>query len=129
MRFIVALICVLGFILTALQLHEERRFEIRTLLTLGLSRRGLQGSVFLEGLLMLTPGLLVGALGGTLLALILIHLVNPLSFGWTLNFVPTLRQYGMPILIVFCSNFIAAALVSVRAGTLTRRRENDDETE
>lgn len=126
MRFIVAVICALGFVLTALQLHEERRHEIRTLVTLGLSRAGLQGSVLFEGLLIVTPGIVLGAVGGTVLALILIHLVNPLSFGWTLHFVPTIDRYVWPIAVVLCSTVIAAALVALRSTAVSWRQEVED---
>ncbi|MFM1846570.1 MAG: hypothetical protein RL417_44 [Pseudomonadota bacterium] len=127
MRGIVMVICFLGFILTVLQLHSERQHEIRTLTTLGMSQGAERTAVLLEGLLLFVPGVLLGLAGGTGLALILIYLVNPLSFGWSLDFVPTVPGYLGPIGVVLGSVFVAAWIVAFRPEGAREERERDDE--
>lgn len=127
MRFIVVIICALGFILTVMQLHTERRRDIQTLKTLGLSRRGLRYGVFVEGVLLVAPAVALGLLGGTALALILICLVNPLSFGWTLDFRPTVAGYVGPVAVVLISTVCAAAVVAIRPEVGVSEKGSEDE--
>jgi putative ABC transport system permease protein len=126
MRVIVILITGLGFMLTLLQLHAERRADTTTLAVIGVDRAMLRGAVFVEGAVMLLPSIVLGLLGGTALALILIHLVNPLSFGWTLTFVPTPADYLTPIAVVAGGNLVGALSVALRSVAFSKESRRDE---
>ena len=75
-------IAILGVVSTLFALVLERRSDIGLLRYVGLSRAGVQGTVFAQAL---TIGVLAGLLGialGLALAVDLIYVINRQSFGW-----------------------------------------------
>ncbi len=84
-----------------------RQREFGLLAHLGLTRRQILGVVALEGLAWTALGALAGVALGLAVAVVLVHVVNPQSFHWTMDLVlPTAR-------------LAALALAVVVAGTLT----------
>jgi putative ABC transport system permease protein len=84
-----------------------RRKEFGLLVHLGLTRQQVLKVVALEGLAWTSLGTLAGIALGLAVALVLVHVVNPQSFHWTMNLsVPWLR-------------LIALGVAVITAGTLT----------
>lgn len=84
-----------------------RRKEFGLLAHLGLTRRQILGVVALEGLAWTALGALAGLVLGLAVSVVLVHVVNPQSFHWTMELVlPWLR------LLALCAAVVAA-------GTLT----------
>jgi putative ABC transport system permease protein len=65
----------------------ERMREIGILRSLGVNRVGIARTVLAEAGLLGLVANVVGALAGLALSLILIHVINKQSFGWTIQFV------------------------------------------
>ncbi|HSX94052.1 MAG TPA: FtsX-like permease family protein [Hydrogenophaga sp.] len=84
-----------------------RRKEFGLLAHLGLTRRQILGVVAAEGLAWTALGALAGTALGLLVSLVLVHVVNPQSFHWTMDLVLPWTRLG------------ALALAVVLAGTLT----------
>jgi len=84
-----------------------RRKEFGLLAHLGLTRRQILGVVAAEGLAWTTLGALAGTALGLLVSLVLVHVVNPQSFHWTMDLVLPWARLG------------ALALAVVLAGTVT----------
>ena len=78
-----------------------RRREFGLLAHLGFTRRQILRVVALEGLAWTTLGAVAGLLLGLAVALVLVHVVNPQSFHWTMDlFVPWLRLLALAALVV-----------------------------
>ncbi|TNF60206.1 MAG: FtsX-like permease family protein [Burkholderiales bacterium] len=84
-----------------------RRREFGLLAHLGLTRRQILGVVALEGLAWTALGALAGLALGLAVSLVLVHVVNPQSFHWTMDLVlPWLR------LLALCAGVIVAGTVT-----------------
>ncbi|HEY9094389.1 MAG TPA: ABC transporter permease, partial [Hydrogenophaga sp.] len=84
-----------------------RRREFGLLAHLGLTRRQILGVVAFEGLAWTTLGALAGLALGLAVSVVLVHVVNPQSFHWTMDLaLPWWR-------------LLALCLAVVAAGTLT----------
>ncbi|MBX7137963.1 MAG: FtsX-like permease family protein [Oligoflexia bacterium] len=113
LRIIVMLIAGLGFSAAILQLFMERGREFRTLHILGMSVGALRWSTLLEGLILALPSAILGILFGLLLAFNLIFVINPISFGWTLQFVLRAGDLLMPVAVVSIGSIVMSALPSI----------------
>jgi putative ABC transport system permease protein len=80
------LVAVLGLAQGLTGLALARRGEIWSLRALGATRGDLTGILMLEGLGVALAGLLAGLGMGLLLARVLVDVLNPQVFGWTLHF-------------------------------------------
>ncbi len=93
LRLLVVLVAFVGILSALLALQLERARENAVLRATGLTRLGLFAMTTLQtGLMGLFAGLLALPLG-YLIGQILLHLVNPRSFGWTLDAQPALQVY------------------------------------
>ena len=93
-----------------------RRKEFGALLHLGLTRSELLRLVALEGSLWSCAGALLGSVLGLLVSIVLVKVVNPQSFHWTMDLsVPWLRLGAMALAVVGCAT--ATAWIAARAGT------------
>jgi putative ABC transport system permease protein len=99
-RIAVALLCVAAFLLAVIQRAFERRADIGNLLRLGVSPLQFATSSLLEASLLLIPALLLGMGGGVYLAMLLVELINPLSFGWSLIFLVQRTDLLVPSFIL-----------------------------
>lgn len=119
------LIAVAGIALSLLVLARERAGEIALYRALG-ATRGQVFRVFLgRGLGVAAAGLALGLAGGAALAGVLVHLVNPAFFGWSLELSwpvgPLLGQAGTILAAAALASAPPALLAArARATELTR---------
>jgi putative ABC transport system permease protein len=116
-RWIVFGIGVLGLVVAGLQLLWERRREVKTLFVIGGTPAQVIGWSVLEGVLVSTAPFVLGVVMGTVVGWTLTTLVNPLSFGWTLEF------RGSTAPLFFAAAFVVCVSVAlVLASWLATRR-------
>ncbi len=82
---IAVLVAVLGIINTLVTAVLERRREFATLQAIGASSRQVERLVLWEAAYLGLIGAALGVVGGLLLAMLLIHVINKQSFGWTIQ--------------------------------------------
>jgi putative ABC transport system permease protein len=82
---IAVLVAVLGIVNTLVTAVLERRREFSTLRAIGASTRQVERLVLWEAAYLGLIGAVLGVVGGLLLALVLIHVINKQSFGWTIQ--------------------------------------------
>ena len=112
-RFLVMIICAVGFWLLRLQRIWLARREMSTLSVLGVRRREFFEIAAVEGILLALAAGLLGICGGVSLAWILVSTINPLSFGWTLDFEVSIGAILLPLALLIAASLVAA-LFSVR---------------
>lgn len=86
LEFIAVVIALLGIVNTLLTSVLERQREMATLRAIGASAGQIRRLVLWEGLYLGFLGACLGVIGGILLSLLLIHVINKQSFGWTIHF-------------------------------------------
>ena len=85
-----------------------RRKEFGLLAHLGLTRRQILGVVALEGAAWTTLGALAGLALGLAVSVVLVHVVNPQSFHWTMDLqVPWLRLLALCVAVVLAGTLTA----------------------
>jgi putative ABC transport system permease protein len=82
---IAVLIAVLGIVNTLVTAVLERRREIATLQAIGASPAQVKQLVLWEAAYLGLLGAVLGVIGGLLLAVVLIKVINKQSFGWTIQ--------------------------------------------
>ncbi|MDE3042233.1 MAG: FtsX-like permease family protein [Nitrospirota bacterium] len=82
---IAVLVAVLGIVNTLVTAVLERRREFATLRAIGAGTRQVERLVLWEAAYLGLIGAALGVVGGLLLALVLIHVINKQSFGWTIQ--------------------------------------------
>ena len=93
LRILAVVVAFIGVLSALLALQIERRRELATMQALGLTPRGLWVLTLTEtGLMGLTAGLLAWPTG-TLLAAVLIYIINLRAFGWTIRMVAEPQVY------------------------------------
>ena len=91
-----------------------RRKEFGLLAHLGLTRRQILRVVAAEGAAWTTLGALVGVALGLVVAVVLVHVVNPQSFHWTMELnAPWLKLLGLGLAVILAGT--ATAWLSGRA--------------
>jgi len=78
-------IALLGIINTLLTSVLERQRELATLRAIGASQAQVAGLILWESTWLGLLGAGLGVLGGILLSVLLIAVINKQSFGWTIN--------------------------------------------
>ncbi|HEX3035410.1 MAG TPA: FtsX-like permease family protein [Thermodesulfobacteriota bacterium] len=87
LRLLAAIVAFIGVFSALMSLELERIREIGVLRAVGMTTSQVSRMIFFEtGLIGFTAGLMALPVG-TILALILVHVINLRSFGWTLEFV------------------------------------------
>jgi len=86
LQAIALIVAALGVLTTLAASVLERTREIGILRSLGFGRAGIIRTVLAEAGLLGALANAVGALAGLALSLILIHVINKQSFGWTIQF-------------------------------------------
>jgi putative ABC transport system permease protein len=89
-----------------------RAREFGMLRHLGLTRGGVTRTFALESTLLILAGLAWGAAVGTLIAMVLVHRVNPQSFHWTMDLAWPLPLLGVSAAALLAFGVIAAVLAS-----------------
>ena len=103
------LIAVCGIMLTLLVLARERISELALYRALGASRLQIFRVFVGKGLGMGLIGLTLGTVGGTVLAVILIYIINRAYFGWTIQ----AHWPGWPLAQQYATILAAALLASI----------------
>jgi putative ABC transport system permease protein len=94
-----------------------RRREFGLLAHLGLTRRQILGVVAFEGLAWTTLGALAGLALGLGVSVVLVHVVNPQSFHWTMDLaLPWLRLMALCIAVVLAGTVTAWVAGRAAAG-------------
>jgi putative ABC transport system permease protein len=119
LEIIVLLMCGLGLLSSSLQRFWQRRRELELTRILGVPQQMLRVALLLETLVIALPGILAGLMGGFALSWILVYLINPLSFGWTIDWNVSLLAVSQPIVF----SFILVVLVSVIGGRTRSARD------
>ncbi len=86
LEFIAMVVAILGIINTLVTSIMERQRELSTFRAVGAGGEQIQQLVFWESLYLGSLGAVLGLLGGLLLAVLLIEVINKQSFGWTIHF-------------------------------------------
>ena len=85
-----------------------RQREFGLLAHLGLTRQQILGVVALEGLAWTTLGAIAGLALGLAVSLVLVHVVNPQSFHWTMDLaLPWLRLLALCVAVVLAGTLTA----------------------
>ena len=109
------LVAVFGIITTFLVLVMEREREMALLRALGASRRQIMGMVLVESGLASLLSYILGAMAGSILALLLILVINKEAFGWTIQLFLTPAVYWRTLLLVMVLGLAAGAYPAWRA--------------
>lgn len=114
LEFISIVVAVLGIINTMTALILQRGRELGILRAVGATKRQLQRIILLESALIGGIGYIIGAACGSMLALLLIYVINKQFFGWTVqvHWTPDVFVQGAAITLV----------TSVLAGWLPARQ-------
>jgi putative ABC transport system permease protein len=112
---VAVVVAIFGIITTFLVLIMERERELALLQAVGASRRQILGMVLVESGLASFLSFLLGAGCGSLLALLLILVINKQAFGWTIHLYFTPGIYWQTFLLVLGLGVAAAAFPAWRA--------------
>lgn len=112
---VAVLVAVFGIITTFLVLVMERERELALLQALGASRGQIMGMVLVESGLASFLSYLLGALAGSVLALLLILVINKQAFGWTIQVYFTADVYWQTFILVLALGLTAGAYPAWRA--------------
>jgi len=111
-------VAVLGVFSTLLALVLERRREVALLRVLGASAARVARAVRLEAAALSALGVVLGVAAGAAMGLVLVHVVNRQSFGWTIRTdVPWLFLAGALALVLLAT--LAAASRPARLAAAT----------
>jgi putative ABC transport system permease protein len=109
---IAVLVAVLGIVNTLVTAVLERRREFASLRAIGAGTRQVERLVLWEAAYLGLIGAVLGVAGGLLLALLLIHVINKQSFGWTIQMtVPAgliLQAVGLALTAALVAGFFPA---------------------
>jgi predicted secreted hydrolase/ABC-type lipoprotein release transport system permease subunit len=101
LEIIAILVAMAGVAATMLTMVLERRDEIRLLRIAGADVGQIRRTIILESGLLGLVSQVLGLVVGVLLSLVLIHVINPQSFGWSIQFhMPWLFLAGSTVLTV-----------------------------
>jgi putative ABC transport system permease protein len=108
---LITLIVALAGVFFALTVGiAERRAEIGVLRALGASGAQVRRMVLAEAMLIGAAALVIGVVTGVGLAVVLVFVVNPQFFGWTIRWAPTARPFLEALAVVVVSALLAAWL-------------------
>ena len=100
-----------------------RKSELTTLKSLGATRREIASGAMTEGLGIATVGMAGGLSMSFVLGWILIDVINPQSFGWTLTY----RVPWSTFMVLTIATLIAAAVVAYVVGYRNAEVKSDQE--
>ncbi len=127
LRLLAVAVAVLGILAALAALELERGRELATLRALGLSRRQLVGLVLAEtGWMGAAAGLFALPLG-TLLAAVMVHVVNRRSFGWSMELVfapaPLVEAFALALAAALAAGILPARRLAAAEPALGLREE------
>lgn len=109
-EFISIIVSLIGVINTLMALVVERKREISIIRYLGGSWKQIQQNLVLSAGIVGVTGIFLGTLLGSLMSLILIHVVNKVSFGWEIHFQIPLPYVSAIAVILFLTTLLAGML-------------------
>lgn len=109
------LVAACGISLTLLVLARERVGELALLRSLGAERRQIFGLFVAEGVSLAGLGVVLGSAGGLVLAAILIDVINPAFFGWTIRPAWSWRAWGEQTATILAVALLASLYPALRA--------------
>ena len=112
---VAVVVAVFGIISTFLVLVLERERDLALLQAIGASRRQILAMILWESGLASFLSFLLGALSGSLLALLLIFVINKQAFGWTIHLYLIPEIYWQTLLLVTLLGLLAGAYPTWRA--------------
>lgn len=121
---IAVLIAVSGLGLALAGLLIERKEELITLKSLGSTRKEIASGAMLEGLGIAVVGLIGGFLISFALGWVLIEVINPQSFGWTLTYRVPWSMFAVLALITLVTAAAVAYLVGYRNAEVKSDQED-----
>jgi putative ABC transport system permease protein len=121
-EFISILVSLIGVINTLLALVFERKREISIMRYMGGSWKQIQQSLMLSSGIMGITGIVLGTLLGPLMSIILIRVVNKISFGWEIHLKLPVFSLSVVTLILFVTTLLAGFLPSKVAQKIDLRR-------
>lgn len=104
-------VAVAGLGLALASLLLERRADLSTLRSLGMTGRQIAATSAWEGAGVAMAGAVMGLISGGLLGWLLIYRVNKQCFGWTLSFAMPWGQFGVLLLAVVGVGALVSAMV------------------
>ena len=108
LRVLAVVVAFIGVLSALLALQLERKREYATLEAIGLAPEGLERLTYIETGLMGLSAALLALPTGLLLALILIHVINVRSFGWTIELAPAIGPFLQAIVVGVVASLAAA---------------------
>jgi putative ABC transport system permease protein len=115
LELIAVVVAILGVTNTLLTTILERKRELAILRVLGSTQTQLRKIVLFESLLISLTGITLALAASFLLSLILIHVINKQSFGWTILFHPAWTGLAQVSLFVLLASLLGAYLPAGRA--------------
>lgn len=113
---IAMLISILGITTTLLSMILDRQRELTTLRFLGMDRDAVGRVVMYESALLALAGLVLGLACGGGLSLVLIHVINLQSFGWTIQMHIPYAQLALACAVLFVCTLLAGVYPAREAG-------------
>jgi len=108
MRVLAIIVAFFGITGALLTLFLERRRDFGIYRALGFSTSQIGVMTILEGLGMGLVSFLLSIVGGTVLAAILIKIINLRSFNWTIFYYPEWQAYVITGILAICASLGAA---------------------
>jgi len=108
-------VAILGIVNTLSALILERSREFALLEVLGMSRRQIGGVIVLESALLGFTATVLGTATGYVLSLILIHVINRQSFGWTIELDPPMALIMGSLAATFLTTLVAGLVPAALA--------------
>jgi putative ABC transport system permease protein len=115
MRALAVIVAFFGIAGAILTLFIERRREFGVYRALGFSTGQVSGITLLEGLIMGLLSFLMSVGVGTIMAALLIRVINLRSFHWTIFFHPAAGPYLTAAATALAASVVAAAIPIIRA--------------
>jgi putative ABC transport system permease protein len=115
MRALAVIVAFFGIAGAILTLFIERRREFGVYRALGFSTGQVAGITLLEGLIMGLLSFLLSLASGTVMAILLIRVINLRSFHWTIFFHPSAGPYGAAAATALAASLGAALIPIIRA--------------
>ena len=104
---IAVIIAILGIVNTLITSVLERRREFATLRAIGGSSAQIQQLVLWEAIYLGAIGIVLGLIGGGLLSLLLIKVINRQSFGWTIQMILPIGSLVQAVALAVLATLVA----------------------
>ena len=104
---IAVIIAMLGIVNTLITSVLERRREFATLRAIGGSSAQIQQLVLWEAIYLGAIGIVLGLIGGGLLSLLLIKVINRQSFGWTIQMILPIGSLVQAVALAVLATLVA----------------------